>query len=493
MNTNTPNIPIASNFFYPSIIIFLTIIIRLSVIGNMDLIAEEAYYWNYANHLDFSYFDHPPMVAYLIKISTILFGTNEIAVRLPGIACWGIASFFIYKLSNEYKTGSGIYALLMLATLPFFFIQSVIMTPDLPLLAAWSASLYYFYQALVKDKQNAWFKLGICFGLGMLSKYTIILLVPATFIYLLLSRTTLKVLRSPYPYIASLIAIIIFSPVIYWNAKHAWASFLFQSTRRFNEGFEFSLHEILGLFVLFLTPLGIYSFFNIFKSRNKNIDNRLFIQVYSLFPLIFFCINSIFHETKFNWIGTGLIAVIPWLACEFSRYYKRWRDTTNILIIAYLCIFICIMSGKPETIYNQLFAKFSNWENFYSKVKDIAHAASENNNQETVIIPIDKYNLASLLSFYQAKNKDNHLKIYGRNIFGQDALMYGFWYKGESLANKNILVLHPDRYMLDAGFLKLSTKPLTPVKVLWGVSPDKSNQTNDYFYQIVTMHGKKDS
>ena len=66
--------------------------------------------------------------------------------------------------------------------------------------------------------------------------------------------------------------------------------------------------------------------------------------------------------------------------------------------------------------------------------------------------------------------------------------MYVFWYQGENLKNKNILVLHPDRYMLNANFLKLSTKPLSPVKVLWGVSPDKSNQTNNYFYQIVTMH-----
>ena len=146
------------------------------------------------------------------------------------------------------------------------------------------------------------------------------------------------------------------------------------------------------------------------------------------------------------------------------------------------------MTGKPESVYNQLFAKFSNWENFYYKVKDIARTASANNNQETVIIPLDKYNLASLLSFYQAKNKDNTIKIYGRNIFGQDALMYVFWYQGENLKNKNILVLHPDRYMLNANFLKLSTKPLSPVKVLWGVSPDKSNQTNNYFYQIVTMH-----
>ena len=253
MNKNTHNFSEDNNLFYPTIIIFLTIIIRLAVMSNMDLIAEEAYYWNYANHLDFSYFDHPPMVAYLIKISTILFGTNEIAVRLPGIICWSIASYFIYRLSNEYKAGSGVYALLMLAVLPFFFVQSIIMTPDLPLLAAWAASLYYFHQALVKDNQGAWFKIGISFGLGMLSKYTIILLVPATLIYLLLNKSILKVLRSPSPYIASLIALIIFSPVIYWNAKHDWASFIFQSTRRFNEGFEFSLHEIIGLLILFLT------------------------------------------------------------------------------------------------------------------------------------------------------------------------------------------------------------------------------------------------
>lgn len=475
---------------YPTLIIILAAVIRLMVIGNIDLIAEESYYWNYANHLDFSYFDHPPMVAYLIKVSTLIFGVNEFAVRIPALVCWAIAGFFIFKISQAYQKGSGIYALLLLSILPFFFTQSVIMTPDMPLIAAWAACLYYLYDTLIKGNISSWYKLGISFGLGLLSKYTIVLLIPTTFIYLLSSKKTLKTLKTTPPYIAILIALIIFSPVIYWNAKHEWASILFQSSRRFSEEFVFSLHETLGLLILFLTPLGTYSFYRLFNKNHKQ-TNKLFLQVFTLFPLAFFAVNSVMHETKFNWIGAGLLAIIPWLALEVTNakktIYKRWRDTAYILLCAYTLTFICILSGKPALIYNSFFPKFIDWQNFYMQVKNISLNATKTNAQETVVVPIDKYNIASELSFYQAKNNERGLKIYGRNIFGQDALMYKYWYNGESLSNKNILIIHNDRYMLDSSFFKSITTPLTPIEFLQSYSQNKSAKANGYYYQIVTL------
>ncbi len=476
--------------FLPLIILF-SFLIRLLAIGNISLIPEEAYYWNYANHLDFSYFDHPPMVAYLIKITTTIFGNNEFAVRLPAILCWIIAGFYSFKLSEKISRGSGIYAVFLLSILPFFFLQSVIMTPDLPLIAAWSASLYYLFQALVKNENAAWYKLGLSFGLGMLSKYTIVLLVPATFLYILLNRVNFKKLLTPYPYIASIIAIIIFAPVIYWNAEHKWASFAFQSTQRFTSGYEFSLHQILGLLILFLTPFGVISLCRLWKNdatKDLDVSIKRFLQVYTLFPLGFFMLFSMLHTTKFNWIGPGLLAIIPWVATEVSnvKFSKIWRTASLFLLIAYSGILMCIIYGKPLIVYNAFFQKFNNWDNFYYQIKEISDEASRETHKETVIVPLDKYNIASELNFYQAKHHAKSFSVYGRNIFGQDALMYNYWYKGENLADKNILIIHDDRYMLDAEFLKKATTPITPVKILWAISQGSGTRGHDYFYQIVT-------
>lgn len=466
----------------------------------MNLIAEEAYYWNYAYHLDFSYLDHPPMVAYLIKISTLIFGTNEFAVRLPGLLCFVISTTYIYRLCESIQEKSGIYSILLMAILPFFFVQSIFMTPDLPLIAAWSATLYYLYIALTTDKANAWICAGIAFGMGMISKYTIALLIPATLIYLCDRKKTYEKLLTPYPYIATILALIIFSPVIYWNAKNNWASFLFQSTRRLQDAHDFSLHETTGLFILFLTPLGVISFIQLFKKNNGFIENHnslKFIRVFSITPLAFFMIFSIFHTTKFNWIGPGLLATIPWIAIQIknnthNKILKYWIITGGLLTLVYAGILFCIITGKPQTIHKEIFHKFINWEDFYKKINVISQNASVKFHQPTIIIPLDKYNIASELTFYQAKllkqkKIQQPIPIYGRNVFNFDALMYEYWFKNPKINNKNIILISDAKYMFKQPAITNNTKTLSNIQTLRALSQNKKNSYIHYYYQTVKI------
>lgn len=251
------------------ILIVVSLVIKLLTIGANDLLVEETYYWNYSTHLDFSYLDHPPMVALLIRLSTTIFGINEFGVRFPTIVCWILTALFSFKLTNLIKNQSGLYAVLLLAILPFFFLQSLVITPDLPLIACWSAALYYLYKALVLNQTKPWYDAGIWLGLGMISKYTIVLLGLATLIYLIFVPHARKWFAKKEPYLCFVITTMFFSPVIYWNATHHWASFAFQSTRRLNASFSFTFHELVGLFVAFLTPLGILGFWALFQKKNR--------------------------------------------------------------------------------------------------------------------------------------------------------------------------------------------------------------------------------
>src|SRR5580704_1656422 len=155
---------------YLLVILALSLLIHLVCMISADLLVEEAYYWNYAQHLDFGYLDHPPMVALLIKLSTTIFGVNEFSVRLTSLPCWLLAIFFSYKLTVLIQPSAGIYAVMLLTVLPFFFLQTLVITPDLPLLACWSASLYCLYRALILNETKYWYLAGIGLGLGMLSK-----------------------------------------------------------------------------------------------------------------------------------------------------------------------------------------------------------------------------------------------------------------------------------------------------------------------------------
>ncbi|MHC4224011.1 MAG: glycosyltransferase family 39 protein, partial [Planctomycetota bacterium] len=234
------------------------VLLRLIYLALIDLMPEEAYYWNYAQHLELSYLDHPPMVAWLIAAGTALFGDTEFGVRIAAPLCWAVAALFSYRMTvNLFDKATGLIALALVAVLPFFFTVGIFLTPDAPLVACWAAMLFFLERALVARNRNAWWGVGAALGLGMLSKYTISLLGPAALLFVIVDRPSRRWLRRPEPYLAVLLAIMLFSPVILWNARHDWASFAFQSSRRIAGLPEFALHVLFINALVMLTPLGL--------------------------------------------------------------------------------------------------------------------------------------------------------------------------------------------------------------------------------------------
>src|SRR5215510_6154971 len=99
-------------------ILTYVLVLKLILMGCVNLIPEEAYYWNYAQHLDWGYLDHPPMVAWLIWLSTTIFGKSELSVRLPAYICWLLAAVFMFRLTlNLYDRPAAFRAVLLLAVL----------------------------------------------------------------------------------------------------------------------------------------------------------------------------------------------------------------------------------------------------------------------------------------------------------------------------------------------------------------------------------------
>ena len=225
-------------------------LLRLLYLPWINLFPEEAYYWNYAQHLDIGYLDHPPMVAWLIALGTRLGGQMEFGVRVPALVCSAVTSFFAWRLAARlYGRRAAAVAVLLTQLLPFFFMAGWIMTPDAPLTACWAATLYFLARAFfdpVDRAPRAWLGVGICLGLGLLSKYTVALLGPAAMLFLLLDVPSRPWWRRWEPYAAAALAVLIFSPVIRWNLAHHGASFAFQSTSRLRARAEFSLPRAAG-------------------------------------------------------------------------------------------------------------------------------------------------------------------------------------------------------------------------------------------------------
>src|ERR1700730_4350844 len=232
--------------------------LRLVYLGSVELLPEEAYYWNYSRHLDIGYLDHPPMVAWLIKVGTIAFGQSQFGIRAGALCCGVITAVFTYRLTrNLFDEATALAAVMLAQALPFFFLSGLLMTPDAPLTAAWAASFYYLERALVAGRSSAWWRVGFSLGIGALSKYSIGLLVPVILGFTLWDRKSRRWWRRWEPYVAALLAFAIFSPVILWNAQHEWASFAFQTSRRLAEAPRFGRHKLVASALILITPTGV--------------------------------------------------------------------------------------------------------------------------------------------------------------------------------------------------------------------------------------------
>jgi 4-amino-4-deoxy-L-arabinose transferase-like glycosyltransferase len=184
---------------WKSLIILCTLIliIRFVFTGIMGIMPQDAYYDFYAQHLDLSYYDHPPMIAYLIRIFTSLFGKKVFVIKLADttVTCLTIYSFFLLakKFLSEARA---ILATILLISTFMVSILSLISTPDVPLMLCWTLTLHFLYKAIFERKNACWIWAGILTGLSFDSKYTALFLIIGLFGFLLIAKQYRKLIFS---------------------------------------------------------------------------------------------------------------------------------------------------------------------------------------------------------------------------------------------------------------------------------------------------------
>lgn len=446
-------------------------VLRLIFLGLVDLWPQEAYYWNYAQHLDIGYLDHPPMVAWLIWVTTGLFGDNEFGVRFAAWLGWFATAFFGFGLTRQlFGKSAAFVSLLLVAVLPFFFVTGLLMTPDAPLVAAWAGTLYFLARALIGGQRNAWWGVGACIGLGMLSKYTIVLLVPAMLLFMLGDRRARRWLLRREPYLAAALALLIFSPVIYWNIENGLASFAFQSLRRIESTFRFSLPQLVANTALLLTPLGLVAALAALRAprdcvgagRTDEDKRRIwrFLLVFTLTPLAVFIAFSLTRGVKLNWTGPLWLAALPAMSAAIIGVAERasgfeltmrrlWVHTTAISLLAYGLALNYLVLGIPTVGYvARLPAAPIAWSEFGDEAARLARDVKQATGREPLMIGLDTYNVASQLAFYGDTGGDGPTNSVGRGILGMPGLMYAYWYRAEPLRGRPAIMFAFKRHQI---------------------------------------------
>jgi dolichol-phosphate mannosyltransferase len=489
-----------NHVIYLSLLILTSLIIHLACMSQANLLVEEAYYWNYSQHMDWSYLDHPPMVAVLIKIFTSLLGTNEFSVRSASLFCWGISAFFAYQLSELIHPQSGRYALLLLAILPFFFFQSIVITPDVPLLACWSACLYFIYKALILNQGKGWYWAGLSLGLGMLSKYTICLVGLAALCYVLSNPQKRFWLTRKEPYIGALISLLLFTPVIYWNYQHGWISFIFQSSRRFNSTTPIDIHNLLWVVLFYITPLGGLELWTLArKSPTPSLQrSKAFVRYFTFIPLGFFTLYSLNHEVNFNWPGPLFLAFVPWLSALITNQQRKknsWLSMTLCLLIIYSAVLLLVNYNQSERIQQKLLVKVIAWDDLINKLNLVAAKNEYHTQLPIIFVPLDKYPIGSELAFYQTKLFNAGLiakkyPVIGAHIFNRESLMYRYWSKkNENLEGALLILLSKEAWRFEDPEVTQRVIERSKLKKVWSIGQGQHLRNIPYYYKIVQWNG----
>lgn len=282
--------------------------------GDINLYADEAYYWGWAQHFDFGYYSKPPMVAWIIMVTTSLFGESEAAIKIGSLFLYIITSLTMYLIGRElYDEKTGFFTMLAFATLPATSLSALIISTDAPFLLFWSLSLLMFIKAIRTNRLLFWALLGITGGLGLLSKYTMLLFMVSALIYLSLSLPYRHHLKNSRLYLAMAVAAVVYSPNLLWNINNHFASFLHTKDNAHLESSLFHIDKMgeflasqLGVFgpVLFIVLIGLLL-------RYKRLSHDENFKMTAWFILPFFTLItavSLLSRAHANWAAPIYIA-----------------------------------------------------------------------------------------------------------------------------------------------------------------------------------------
>lgn len=302
---------------------------RISCAAWLPLGDDEGYHWVWSRHLAWSYFDHPPMVAWLVAGSTALAGTSLLSIRLPFVLVGLLTAHQLRALVQDI-TGDHRLAdrsSLLVQIVPVFFGIGILVIPDAPMHLFWVLAARALWRTQTASRH--WLVVGLALGCALLSKYVGMLIVISAAGYLVASGRGRSLTGLA---LACVVAAAVFAPVLYWNAHHDWASFRYQFFAR-HQGGEFHPERVaiyLGSQVLYLSPvlalLAACAIGRIGPWRLRKEDSGHQLLWWFAAPTLgAFLAASAATSFKPNWPAPGYLTLLPLVWVGLDRAGKHAR------------------------------------------------------------------------------------------------------------------------------------------------------------------------
>jgi len=396
----------------------------------MPLKSDEAQYWLWSKHLAWSYYSKPPLIAWVNHLSTMLLGDTVIGIRINAMLIGFMLPFIHYALAKRLFNDEKVafWSSMVLFVLPHYhFISMVFMTDSLVLLF-WSLNMLFCLHAIQKDQLKYWILSGLTLGLGIISKYTMILWIPAfVLIGFMRNRNLLKVRGF---YLSLFIAFLICFPVLHWNmfrgfvgAKHIFGLMgAYKPHGDWIRSME-RIFEYFGGQLLCISPFFLPACYRVYKKwKNKELTRDYLSVGFLLIPLLliwgFFLVLSI-QKNEVNWTFFAFTSLPLLTGYSLVRFFNRKQRLISIGITGLLIfmiqspwIFDTLGLTKLYPPEIDMYHKQAAWDKLGENVtKVLKDAASEN-----VFIFSDSYHVASELAFYVEGNPRTYCVNNGRRM-----------------------------------------------------------------------------
>ncbi len=398
-------------------------ILKLLLVANwgFDLHYEEAQYWLWSKHIDWSYYSKPGMVAWMNKLSTMLFGDNELAVKIPAIFAGFIISIVLFLFGKRmfHDNKVALLASFIPYLMPFYYSITFFHSTDAFLCMFWLLASYFLWQALENDSWKNWLLTGLCIGMGMLSKYTAILFAPSFLIFLLLYEK--KQLRNIKLWGAALITAICALPIIIWNIDNDWVSFkhvLGLGVKR-HDTFSWvtvakSLAEYVGGQIGIISPFLLLLMIGSKKLWRQNKRHFGFLAIPAIFNFTLFFVLTLTKAKapNVNWLMFSYITLPLLFAFSIQNLNrKKW-----LIPLTLLNLFLILLIVKPNLKDKIGIGKYippkSDPVKIYIGWKELsksAETAFEEIPEGNKFLMASKYKIASVMSFYMKDHPEVHL------------------------------------------------------------------------------------